>query len=223
MLSSPVDCKPDKPEHGCRDRVLDAAEEVIMRDGIASFTLEAVAAEAGVSKGGLLHHYPSKDRLIESLVTRSVEGWRAECDAAIEAEPEGPGRTARALMNNCLASPAKWSEQSRRSSAVLIAAIAANPTLIKPMRDNHRRLFERLRKDGLAPGTSEAVVLAIHGLWFEWLLGLEDMNPHRLSTLHEALERALAEAPENPDAAHSTTAPSRAPRSAPASTREMKQ
>lgn len=171
--------------------MLDAAEEVILRDGIASFTLDAVAAEAGVSKGGLLHHYPTKDRLIETLVSRQIQRWANECEDAIAAESEAPGRVARAMMQMCLASPAKWSEQSRRSSAVLIAAIANNRELIRPMRESHRRMLERLRDDGLPPGASEAVVLAIHGLWFEWIFGLEDMNPHRLATLHEALERLL--------------------------------
>lgn len=180
-----------RPDTTCRDRVLDAAEEVILRDGIASFTLEAVAAEAGVSKGGLLHHYPSKDRLIETLVARSLDGWRTSCDGAFDAEPEGPGRAARAMMNMCLATPEKWSEESRRSSAVLIAAIANNPALVRPMRENHRRLLERLRDDGVAPGASEAVMLAIHGMWFEWIFGLEDMHPRRLAILREALERLL--------------------------------
>jgi len=171
--------------------VLDAAEEVILREGIASFTLDAVAAEAGVSKGGLLHHYPSKDKLIATLVSRTIDQWSRDTQEAIDAEPPAPGRVARALMQMCLASPAKWSEQSRRSSAVLVAAIANDRALVRPMRENHRRMLEQLRDDGLPPGASEAVVLAIHGLWFEWLFGLEDMNPHRLATLHDTLERVL--------------------------------
>ena len=57
--------------------LLDAAEAVVARQGIANLTLEAVAAEAGISKGGLLHHFRTKDRLIEALVTRAAENWRA--------------------------------------------------------------------------------------------------------------------------------------------------
>jgi len=171
--------------------VLDAAESVIQRQGIASFTLEAVAAEAGVSKGGLLHHYPSKERLIESLVERSISQWSADCRMAIDDAPEGPGRVARAMLNMCLDSPAKWSEQSRRSSAVLIAAIANNTALVKPMRENHRRMLDQLRDDGLPSGASEAAVLALHGLWFEWLLGLEAMHPDRMARLRRALGRLL--------------------------------
>jgi AcrR family transcriptional regulator len=60
-----------------QNTLLDAAEAVVMRQGIANLTLDAVAAEAGMSKGGLLHHFPTKDRLVEALVTRSAENWRA--------------------------------------------------------------------------------------------------------------------------------------------------
>lgn len=38
------------------------------RDGIAALSLNAVAREAGVSKGGLLHHFPNKQALIFALV-----------------------------------------------------------------------------------------------------------------------------------------------------------
>ncbi|MDO8275460.1 MAG: TetR/AcrR family transcriptional regulator, partial [Serpentinimonas sp.] len=43
-----------------RNALLEATNTVILRDGIAHLTLEAVAKEAGVSKGGLLYHFPSK-------------------------------------------------------------------------------------------------------------------------------------------------------------------
>ena len=59
-----------------QDTLLDAAETVVARQGFANLTLDAVAAEAGISKGGLLHHFPSKDRLVEGLVARTAEGWR---------------------------------------------------------------------------------------------------------------------------------------------------
>ena len=88
-----------------QDRLLDAAEAVLMRQGIASLTLDAVAAEAHMSKGGLLHHFPSKDRLVEALVRRSAEAWRASYMNAYRRTPEGPGRMARALLRHCLFGP----------------------------------------------------------------------------------------------------------------------
>jgi AcrR family transcriptional regulator len=84
------------------DRVLDAAEAVVVRQGIANLTLEAVAAEAGISKGGLLYHFPTKDRLIDALVRRSAENWRTCYMDAYGRAPAGPGRMARALLSHCL-------------------------------------------------------------------------------------------------------------------------
>jgi AcrR family transcriptional regulator len=53
-----------------RDRILDAAEELICTRGIAGFTLDGVAQAAGVSKGGLLYHFRSKDSLISGMQRR---------------------------------------------------------------------------------------------------------------------------------------------------------
>ena len=49
------------------DALLDAAEAVVAREGITRLTLDAVAAEVGLSKGGVLHHFPTKDRLVEAM------------------------------------------------------------------------------------------------------------------------------------------------------------
>ena len=44
-----------------RDTILSAAANLVLRKGASRMTLEAVAREAGVSKGGLLYHFPSKE------------------------------------------------------------------------------------------------------------------------------------------------------------------
>ncbi|HEX2269893.1 MAG TPA: helix-turn-helix domain-containing protein [Pyrinomonadaceae bacterium] len=60
-----------------QNTLLDTAEAVVVHQGIANLTLDAVAAEAGMSKGGLLHHFPTKDRRVEALVMRSAENRQA--------------------------------------------------------------------------------------------------------------------------------------------------
>src|SRR5262245_1268620 len=99
------------------DALLDAAEAVVARQGIASLTLDAVAAEAGMSKGGVLHDLPSKDRLVEAMVVRSAEGWRATYTRAYEQMPPGPGRMARALFHHCLSDAKGWTRELQRSSS----------------------------------------------------------------------------------------------------------
>ncbi len=71
-----------------RDRVLDAYETLLIEHGGAAVTLDAVAAAAGVSKGGLLYHFASKEALATGLLDRLRERSAADAEA-IRAAPEG--------------------------------------------------------------------------------------------------------------------------------------
>ncbi len=177
-----------------RDRLLDAAQAVVARQGIANLTLDAVAAEAGMSKGGLLHHFPSKDRLVEQLVTRCANNWRACYTEAWERTSEGPGRMARALLSHCLSDAACWTEELRSSSAAVFAALAQNPALIEPMRAAYNDLRQRIAEDRLPPGVGETVVAAIDGLWLDWVLGLAPLDQAQVVRVRRALEDMLANA-----------------------------
>lgn len=169
------------------DALLDAAEAVVLRDGIGRFTLDAVAAEARVSKGGLLHHYHSKEKLVIAMVQRIVDQWRSDVLAAVQEQPAGPGRIPRACIELALAKPACWEERCRRSSLVLMAAIVQCPTLVEPMRGFHKELLAMIADDGLPPGVGETVVLATDGLWLQWMFGLNTLEGERVSRLRRVL------------------------------------
>jgi AcrR family transcriptional regulator len=175
-----------------RGALFDAAEAVVARQGFANLTLDAVAAEAGMSKGGLLHHFRTKDRLVEGLVTRAAENWRACWMGSYEKASEGPGRMTRALLKHCLSDAKSRTEQLRRSSSAVFAALAQNPSLIEPMRAVYSDLHRRIAEDGLPPGVGEAVVTAIDGLWLYWVLGLVPVDQELMNRLGAALEEMLA-------------------------------
>lgn len=71
-----------------REGLLDALEEILIDEGERAATLDAVAARARVSKGGLLYHFGSKAALFEGLIARLQD--RAEVDAhEMRDAPEG--------------------------------------------------------------------------------------------------------------------------------------
>ncbi len=177
------------------DKLLDAAEAVVARSGVGNLTLDAVAAEAGVSKGGLLHHFPSKDHLVRAMVERSAQNWRRCYTQAYEQTPPGPGRMARGLLNHCLSDAECWTEELRRSSSAVFAALAQNPCLIEPMRSAYGDLHKRIAEDGLPPGVSEAVMAALDGLWLNWVLGLVPLEQQRVVRVRRALEELLSRCP----------------------------
>ena len=71
-----------------RDRVLDAYETLLIEHGPAAATLDAVAAVAEVSKGGLLYHFASKDALVTGLLDRLLTRSAADAEA-IRSAPDG--------------------------------------------------------------------------------------------------------------------------------------
>lgn len=70
-----------------RARIIDALQDVLLASGPGGATLEAVAARAGVSKGGLLYHFGTKEALYTGLLDRLRE--QGKQDAAVgRAAPE---------------------------------------------------------------------------------------------------------------------------------------
>jgi len=53
-----------------RDRILDAAQRLVLERGFAGTSVDAVLSEASVTKGGFFHHFPSKQALGLALVER---------------------------------------------------------------------------------------------------------------------------------------------------------
>ena len=65
-----------------RQQILHAAFALIRREGVARLTIEAVAQEAGLSKGGVLYHFRSKESLIRRWSTSLVERFDADIETA---------------------------------------------------------------------------------------------------------------------------------------------
>lgn len=61
-----------------RAAVLEAADRLILRDGLAALTMDAVAQEAGVGKGTVFRRFSSRQGLMRALLDRSEAAWQAE-------------------------------------------------------------------------------------------------------------------------------------------------
>lgn len=81
-----------------RELILDAADRVLSRCGMVDATLEAVAAEAGLSKGGVLHYFGSKRDLLAGTLARFEKRFFGRRDEIAEQLPDTPCRIARATM-----------------------------------------------------------------------------------------------------------------------------
>ncbi|MDC7802931.1 TetR/AcrR family transcriptional regulator [Microbacterium sp.] len=72
-----------------REKVLDAFEAILVDEGERAATIDATARAAGVSKGGLLYHFASKEMLEAGLIER-LQTLVDEDVAAMSTYPGGP-------------------------------------------------------------------------------------------------------------------------------------
>lgn len=64
-----------------REHIATAAEEVLVDNGVAGFSTTAVCRRAGVSMGNLYAYFPSKEDLLDALVTRAFQARQQWLDA----------------------------------------------------------------------------------------------------------------------------------------------
>ena len=164
---------PRRPAAETRAAIIGAAERIVVRDGVAHLTLESAAAEAGLSKGGVLYHFPSRDALVAGMVAAMLTRFEHEIaehqPAPGSPEADAPGSYARAYVAASLAPTAPGEE---RLGAALLAAAAAEPTLLEPIQEAAASWQARLEADGLAPDRATALRMACDGLWLCDLFGL---------------------------------------------------
>ncbi len=72
-----------------REEILDAARIVLLRSGVASMTLDAVAKEVGVSKTALYYYFPSKDALLFELIFGVLDAHAHQIQKAVDNAPNG--------------------------------------------------------------------------------------------------------------------------------------
>jgi len=180
-----------------RTRILDAAEAIVRGRGVAQLTLEAAAREAGVSKGGLLYHFASKEALLTALLGRMAEWLRQDFAATVAEQPAGPGRATRAVLAWGFGqAPEAINERSDRAAAVFLAAHHHDPALLDPARAVIGEFRAAIAADGLPPGHGQAIMAAVDGLFMARIFDLYTPTPTEREAMHVVLGRLLA--PETP-------------------------
>ncbi len=71
-----------------KDRVLAAYVDILLSDGVAAATLDEVARQAEISKGGLLHHFPSKEALVTGLMEHLVRLNEQDIERTLAADED---------------------------------------------------------------------------------------------------------------------------------------
>ncbi|MFT8515932.1 MAG: TetR/AcrR family transcriptional regulator [Acetobacter persici] len=174
----------NKPE-AVKNDLLNAAGHILVTGGIQAFTLELVAKEARVSKGGLLHHFPNKKALLDGLFMREMEMFRQEMLASQQKDPVPAGRAARAYIG--------LNQENEAETPVILRHLLA-AMLIDPQLGQEwiRHYWDVIRSTGLFEEMTPTLLLACmaaDGLSLWDILGAEILDQKMRQGLSGLMEK----------------------------------
>jgi AcrR family transcriptional regulator len=167
-----------------REKILDAAAELVAEIGAGRLTLDAVAERAGLSKGGLLYNFPSKDALLQAMIQRMIDQVSEAKEELRERMEPGPNLEARlvatTLLNMCCGG------KMQEVATGLMVASAENPRLLDPVRDVIAATLKQVK------ASSDDLDAALLG----WLAveGLSNLEMHNLSPFSDQDRERIVQA-----------------------------
>ena len=141
-----------------------------MEEGVSRLTLADVAEKAGISKGGLLYHFPSKEDLIKGMIKEALTRFALNLERLANDDGK-PGAWTRAYVQ------ATFPEESDVLAAPMIAGIATDPSLLDVYTVEQASWTDHIEADGIDRVLADVVRLAADGLFFNEALGLRPLSP----------------------------------------------
>src|SRR3954451_4499305 len=198
MTQATAQVKRGRPSTGARERILDAAIEVLKADGYAGLTFAKVAAGAGESKALVAYHYGSKQGLVQATGRAIAEMITEEVLATVDGATtvESVVRGAIAGVENVL----DEGEGAPRLYFDLAAVAVVDPAIrgtITEVNENWRVVPTRLlteASDGLPPARARVLtVMLVAGMQGMTLERIErGQTPERKRALELFIQSALA-------------------------------
>lgn len=180
-----------------RDRILDAAERVLVREGLGKLSLDAVLGEAAVSKGGFFHHFATKNELLGALTERLSAHVGRLIERVARRDPEPRGRLLRGHIELAFNMAQPERERLRALVLSLIENSRANPAVVLEVRAADRRALAAHVAEGVSESHALLVQFALDGYWIAESLGTLELSGRQRAGLRRAL-RELTRAPAPP-------------------------
>lgn len=179
------------PRNSHRENLLDAVEAIVGEQGVNALTLDSVAARVGITKGGLIYHFKTKEALLQALIERMV----MQIEARYRDGAEKNGQTFEALLIAMIDDVFDMSRAEKALMSNLLAAVSSYPKQLGPVQQMYERFTVDLTGSPENAGLALMVSCALDGILFLELLNIKrfSADERRLmrSALVETVKRGL--------------------------------
>jgi AcrR family transcriptional regulator len=164
--------------------ILLAASKIVKEQGIFNLTLEATAATAGISKGGLLYHFPSKEALVRGMVEHLASNYEEKVAIHVGESLEEKGKWTKSYVDVTFNS----AYENADMHAGLLAAKAVNTELLAPIRDLFSKWQIEIENDGIDPIKATIIRLATDGIWLSELFDIHHIEEEKKEIIYQKLK-----------------------------------
>jgi len=165
-----------------REAIVRAALEVIRERGVQALTLDSAAKQAGVSKGGLIHHFNTKEALVRGMLDTATQMLHEEIESAYETSTDRtPGSFVRSYVETTL----RHAEEGYLLP--LFELVARDPGMAVALAEHNAWCHQRFENDGIDPVLAHVIASAADGLWIEIIFRLESPNSWRVRAMRACL------------------------------------
>lgn len=166
-----------------REALLDAAQAIVTEQGVSAMTLENVAARAGVTKGGLIYHFKTRELLLQALVERMVE----QIEFRYQAGAAKQGQTLEALLIAMIDDTFSMAATDKTLMSNLLAAVSTYPNQLGPVQQMYERVVLSITEQGEHSGLALMVSCALDGLMLLELLNIKHLSPDERAQMRQSM------------------------------------
>jgi AcrR family transcriptional regulator len=145
-----------------RDLLLQAAMGLLM-EGECVLTLDAVVKRAGISKGGLMHHFPSKDALIEGVVGEIINEYVGISKQASSGSGIGTVEETKAYVETSLDPSMRGATADLARGLIRLygSDFRKDAPFLEPWRELFAKRLEQVRLNNDSKGFAKAAVITL--------------------------------------------------------------
>lgn len=153
---------------------------MVVQEGVGGLTIDRVATEAGMSKGGVFYHFKNKEALVTAMASKIIDEFEEECDQRMAAGATMIEATIEGAFSQDL--------RQKNRIAALITCCMNEPGFGTRFHSKYSEWLNDLAvKGGVDPGTARVIASAIDGYYLTEMLGVSRMTSIEIGMMKSRL------------------------------------
>lgn len=187
---------------GGKQAIRDAAVRNFTRLGFHGTSMRDIARDTGLTVASIYHHFPSKQEILQDIMTTSLVDVIALTRKAALAEPS-PTAQLHALMTQWVLFHTNRQAEALIGASEIRSLDAAGRKLVIALRDEQEQLFRDVVESGVErgefrtpyPREAARAILTMGSAIASWYRAQGDVTPDEMGRRYAALALAVVQSP----------------------------